>query len=197
MELPAEVPNLTCFNMRKQINVLSVTARINVQMEQAPLILTVSIDTEGFQYFNSLRQKHFPPDRNFIDAHLTLFHALPNEQRIIDAVNELANRQSSFILQVKEPASIGKGVAFPLESAEIIALHRTLQSKWIDFISAQDRQKLWPHITIQNKVPLHESQKLRDELQKSFKPFHVVATGLRLWEYLNGPWKFVEESIFK
>ncbi|MEJ7684635.1 MAG: 2'-5' RNA ligase family protein [Segetibacter sp.] len=166
-------------------------------MIQPPLILTLSIEKEATLFFNSLRKKHFPPSRNFIDAHLTLFHALPNEVEIINTVKDLCNLQKPFELIIKEVVSIGKGVAYKIESNELMQLHKSLQYKWQNFLSLQDRQKLWPHITIQNKVPLQEVKQLLYELKNNFTPFSTSATGLQLWEYLNGPWKLVEYFVFK
>lgn len=166
-------------------------------MPNPPLILTLAISNEAFHFFNSLRRKHFPSERNFIDAHLTLFHALPDVEAVKHTIQNISTRQSSFLLAVKEPVSIGKGVAFKVESPELMQLHKTLQNKWLDFLSLQDRQKLWPHITVQNKVPAQEAQHLLAELKAGFIPSSFPATGLQLWEYLNGPWRFVEEYVFK
>lgn len=165
-------------------------------MFKPPLIITLAVETSSFLYFNTLRKKHFPPERNFIDAHLTLFHALPNEKAIGSAVKGIADTQPSFYLTVTEPVSIGKGVAFKIESPELMQMHKTLQNKWLDFLSPQDRQKLWPHITVQNKVPAQQAQQLLAELKNGFTPFTTQATGLQVWEYLNGPWRFVEEHDF-
>jgi 2'-5' RNA ligase len=167
------------------------------QMTHPPLILTLSIEKETFLFFNSLRQKHFPPPRNFIDAHLTLFHALPNQHTVIDAVRDICIEQISFPLIVKEPVSIGNGVAFKIESNEVMQLHKSLQTLWEEGLTLQDRQKLWPHVTIQNKVPPHEAQRLLAELKTDFTPFSTMATGMQLWEYLNGPWKLVKDFSFK
>ncbi len=168
-----------------------------LQMIKPPLILTLTIEKETSLFFNGLRQKHFPPSRNFIDAHLTLFHALPNEVAIINAVEDMCKLQKSFMLQVEKPVSLGNGVAFKIESDELMHLHKTLQNKWLNFLSLQDRQKLWPHITVQNKVPVQEARELLNDLRKGFTPVATLATGLQLWEYLNGPWKLVEDFYFK
>jgi hypothetical protein len=46
----------------------------------SPLILTLEMDTHSFEILDALRKKHFPPERNVLDAHITLFHKLPGEQ---------------------------------------------------------------------------------------------------------------------
>ena len=166
-------------------------------MTKPPLILTLSIEKEVALFFNTLRKKHFPPSRNFIDAHLTLFHSLPNENEIVVFVKDLCEQQTPFELIIKEVVSIGKGVAYKVESSQLMHLHKMLQQKWQPFLSLQDRQKLWPHITVQNKVTIEEVKHLLYELKTGFTPLTTLATGLQLWAYLNGPWALVESFIFK
>jgi 2'-5' RNA ligase len=101
------------------------------------------------------------------------------------------------MLLIEEPVSIGKGVAYKIESPELRHLHKSLQQKWQQDLSPQDRQKLWPHITIQNKVRATDAKDLLDTLKTSFYPFSTTATGLQLWEYLGGPWKLIEEFVFE
>jgi 2'-5' RNA ligase len=156
-----------------------------------PLILTVAIDEPSFEYFNGLRQRYFPAARNFLSAHLTLFHALPNTLQILDAVRLAAAGQTVFELEVTAPVLIGRGVVIKIKSDALMQLHQTLRQLWWHELGAQDQQKLWPHITVQNKVSAIEAQRSFAEVKAIFKPFSTMATGLQLWEYLNGPWKQV------
>ena len=41
------------------------------------LIVTAELAREDFAWLDRLRRAHFPPDRNHLSAHLTMFHALP------------------------------------------------------------------------------------------------------------------------
>ena len=161
-----------------------------------PLILTLTIDKNATEYFNELRSKYFPVERNFLMAHLTLFHALPNTENIVADVKTTCSVQTNFAIEVVKPTSIGKGVAFKIVSDELTSIHRQLQSKWSKFLSPQDKQKLWPHVTIQNKVAPEEAQQLLETLQATFSPFKADALGLQLYEYLNGPWRLKEEFHF-
>lgn len=175
---------------------LIVAYSILILMIKPPLILTLSIEKKAALFFNSLRKKHFPPSRNFIDAHLTLFHALPNEVKIVEDIKALCERQTPFELIIKEVVSISKGVAYKIESNELLQLHKILKNKWQSFLSSQDSQKLWPHITVQNKVQTQQAKDLLGELQNSFTQFSTTATGLQLWEYLEGPWRLAYNFIF-
>ena len=46
-------------------------------MPYAPLIVTLLVDDDAQQHFDALRSEHFPAERNYLRAHVTLFHALP------------------------------------------------------------------------------------------------------------------------
>src|ERR1700712_5017184 len=45
--------------------------------DHAPLILTLALHGEDQARFDRLRIAHFPPERNLIPAHITMFHHLP------------------------------------------------------------------------------------------------------------------------
>ena len=47
--------------------------------DQAPFILTLTLDPQAQARFDALRARHFPADRLFVGAHVTLFHALPRD----------------------------------------------------------------------------------------------------------------------
>ena len=165
-------------------------------MDKPALILTVELDSKAFTYFNALRTEHFPPERNFISAHLTLFHALQNQSATIDKVQEISETTNPFSLLIESPVSIGKGVAFKIQSPPLLQLHKKLQLHWKDNLTPQDSQGLWPHITVQNKVSPAEAQQLLFTLMQSFQQFDALATGLQLWEYLGGPWKQIQTFPF-
>lgn len=166
-------------------------------MPDAPLILTLTLDSHSQQYFNALRHQHFPPERNYLDAHLTLFHHLPaDETQIIQSITNIAVTYNRIKLQVTGVKSIGNGVAFAMECAALQTMHKQLQQQWEAWLIPQDRQKLWPHITIQNKVHPDRAKELKQQLEQAFTPFEVEGICLSLFEYQGGPWKFIREFEF-
>ena len=46
------------------------------QLPPAPFIVTAELPGEVFAWANGLRRAHFPPERNNLAAHVTLFHSL-------------------------------------------------------------------------------------------------------------------------
>ncbi|MCF0072698.1 2'-5' RNA ligase family protein [Dyadobacter sp. CY261] len=55
----------------------------------SPLVATLLIAPAAQAYFDDLRRQYFPKERNFLNAHLTLFNALPDEQCILDKMQVL------------------------------------------------------------------------------------------------------------
>ncbi|MCX2430157.1 2'-5' RNA ligase family protein [Pedobacter sp. GR22-10] len=157
-------------------------------------ILTLQLDAESQAFFNRERKKHFPPAINYLDAHLTLFHQLPDEHNTIGKITEL--KGSAFELEITKPMHLGNGVAYEINSDEIMRLHQYLADLFKADLIPQDRQKFRPHITIQNKVQPAAARALLSDIQHHFVPFTAVATGLDLWKYLGGPWQHVQSFPF-
>ena len=164
-----------------------------------PLVLTLTLDTEATGYFNQLRQRHFPPERNHLNAHLTLFHQLPGLEAdcFVSGLEEISAQYGPLSLSVAEVRLLGKGVAYYLKSQVLPQLHRQLQKRWQPYLTAQDQQKLWPHVTVQNKVPPEVARILHEQLSADFEPFVAMGTGFHLWEYKGGPWRSLQEFTFK
>ncbi|MEP7037504.1 MAG: 2'-5' RNA ligase family protein [Acidobacteriota bacterium] len=165
----------------------------------APLILTLKPDAQSFAFFDALRQKHFPAERNFLAAHVTMFHNLPGRQKdkIEADLIELCDQRESFPLHFPKLRFLGKGAAFEIESAELNRLREQLKNRWNEWLTNQDRQKFKPHITVQNKVAPEIARSLFNELSADWSPRSGAGIGLQLWHYLNGPWKLAAEFPFE
>lgn len=158
-----------------------------MQTEQAPLILTLRLDAESQVFFDRQRQLYFPAERNWLKAHLTLFHQLPdhaNTRKYLKAFT-----LEAFDIEVTGLQHLGAGVAYRVESQQLNALHKALSDYFKSDLIPQDRQPFRPHIVVQNKVTPEASKKLLTLLNNTFEPFKVKATGLELWTYLGGPWR--------
>ena len=171
----------------------------NPTTEQAirkPLVATFMISSAEQRYFNQLRQQHFPAERNYLEAHLTLFNALPDESWIVEDLAELMKTQQPFDVTAQAVMSLGNGTAFKITSSVMPSIHQKLQKKWFEFLTNQDRQKRNFHITIQNKVESQAAKKLQAELSEDFEPFHFIIEGIQLWRYHQGPWEYMTTFHF-
>jgi 2'-5' RNA ligase len=163
-----------------------------------PLILTLELDESSQERFDRLRGLHFPPERNYLSAHLTLFHKLPGEREaeISTELREICREHEPLALAATGLRFLGRGVAYELSSPGLSALRRELARRWEPWLGAQDRQGFKPHITVQNKVSPEQARTLHQELQTTFTPFEIEGLGLSLWRYLGGPWKPAATYLF-
>lgn len=159
-------------------------------------ILTLKIDEMSQAHFEDLRQRHFPPERNQIPAHLTLFHTLPDAPDVAQRLALEAERQKAFVLKVTGLRSLGKGVAYKLESGDLLGMQARLAEAFAEHLSAQDRQRLQPHIVVQNKTTVAAARDLLAKLEAAFVPIEVQAVGMDLWHYLGGPWELARTFPF-
>jgi 2'-5' RNA ligase len=155
-----------------------------------PLIVTLTLDAAAQQRFDALREAHFPRERNHLQAHVTLFHALPGEQEEqVRTDLEAAAARAPFDVRVAGLRSLGRGVAYVLQSAELGALRAGLARVWQPWLTPQDAARHSPHVTVQNKVDPQRARALLADLEAGFSPYDVTAQGLALWRYLGGPWE--------
>ena len=164
------------------------------EKEERVLILTVRLDSISQGYFDSLRLQHFPPERNFLKAHLTLFHKLPDTPETVQIISQLS--VSPFVMQVTGLFNLGAGVAFRVESQSLNLLRSELSQKFTARLSAQDKQGFRGHITVQNKTSPEIAKTLLAELSQKFIAFDIQALGLDLWYYLGGPWEHKQFQPF-
>jgi 2'-5' RNA ligase len=163
-----------------------------------PLILTLKMDDRSQGRFDRLRELHFPPERNYLNAHLTLFHKLPGDREtgISTDLQEVCRDQAPLTLTATGLRSLGRGVAFELTSPGLMSLRRELARRWGPWLGPQDRQGFKPHVTVQNKASPETARTLREQLQATFSPFEVESVGLSLWRYLDGPWEPAGTYLF-
>ncbi len=166
-----------------------------MQTQQEPLILTLQLDAASSEFFNEQRQRYFPPERNFLKAHLTLFHHLTNTAETREYLAGIEHK--CFKLQVTGLMNLGGGVAYKIESPTLLQLRKILVARFNDVLIPQDRQGFRPHITVQNKVLPEQAKTLMNTLQADFKPFKIESTGLHLWAYLGGPWRHEANYTFR
>lgn len=175
-----------------------ITHRSLFNAKKVSLILTLKIDAQSFEFFDDLRRKHFPRKRNFLAAHVTLFHHLPDEEitKIKQDLTEICAATGVFQLEFTKWRFLGKGTAMKIESAELVKLRTNVAEIWQDWLVPQDRQKIQPHITIQNKVAPDEARRLYENLAADWRPTLGTGAGLLLWHYRGGPWELEQEFDF-
>jgi 2'-5' RNA ligase superfamily protein len=164
----------------------------------APIIVTALFGKDDFAFLDGLRKRYYPSERNVTDAHLTLFHHLPPS-----IAEELKFRLQSETRGVKAPhawlsglMSLGQGVAFQIDSQELMDVRGRLADAFAGLLMPQDQQAWRPHVTIQNKVPSKEAKALLERLSADFTPRPLKIAGLASWYYRDGPWEPLSSHKF-
>ena len=86
-----------------------------------PLIVTALLGPSDQAWFDRLRAMHFPPDRNQLAAHLTLFHAIPPmlEQELRQRLAAMAAELPPPRADVVGLMNLGGGTAFRIVSDDL------------------------------------------------------------------------------
>ena len=164
----------------------------------APIIVSALFGRQDQAWFDGLRRRHFPAERNQLDAHLTLFHHLPPS-----AADELKHRLSLATRSVRAPVarvaglmSLGRGVAYRIEAPALTSLRADLAEAFAGLLTPQDAGGWRPHVTVQNKVTPAVAKLLLNELSRDFVPREVEIAGLAAWWYRGGPWEPLSRHMF-
>ena len=164
----------------------------------APIIVTALLGRSDQAALDALRREHYPPERNVLPAHLTLFHHLPPSVE-----EELKHRLNGATRGVRAPAaraaglmSLGRGVAVKIESPGLAAIRHELADAFAGLLTPQDAGGWRPHVTLQNKVAPSMAKLLLGALGREFRPRELEIAGLATWWYRGGPWESLSRHMF-
>ncbi|MEO5867712.1 MAG: 2'-5' RNA ligase family protein [Sphingomonas sp.] len=165
---------------------------------RSPIIVTALFGAADQAWFNALRHAHFPPERNQLDAHLTMFHHLAPS---LEA--EIKHRLAGETRGIKPPharigglISLGGGVAYRIDCPALAEIRAALAEVFEGMLTPQDRAGWRPHVTVQNKVRPAEAKALLQVLDADFRPRPVAIAGLASWWYRGGPWAPLSRHMF-
>ncbi len=152
-----------------------------------------------FSWANQLRTDHFPPERNYLKAHVTLFHALPPscEAELRDCLKSLVKDNPPVPGRLVGIMKLGKGTALQLESEGMIAIWRDLADRFHGMLTPQDEHKPRLHVTVQNKVSIEAAKALQADLAPRVEPRDFAFTGLQYHAYRGGPWEELGRFPFR
>ena len=164
----------------------------------SPFIVTAELPGEVLAWSDGLRRVHFPPERNHLQAHVTLFHSfapsLRDELRAL--LGRFAGEFAPPMARIDSLMNLGKGTALAIASPGMLAVRAAIAEHFHGALTAQDQHPPRLHITVQNKVTPQEARALQAELGLALMPREFRFTGLGLhlyrgpdWEEL-GIWKF-------
>lgn len=164
----------------------------------APLIVTAELPADVMAWADGLRRAHFPPERNQVRAHVTLFHALPpwleGEARALLVDLAAAPPPPATIARVLD---LGGGTALGIECPAMLDVRDEIAERFHGLLTAQDSHAARLHVTIQNKVDRPPARALQAELAAGFRPRSFRFHGLGLHVYEGGPWRTLRTFAFR
>lgn len=164
----------------------------------APFIVTAELPGDVLAWADGLRRSHYPPERNHLKAHVTLFHAFAPSLRdeLRGVLSRICSDHAPPKARIEGVMNLGRGTAIAIVSPGMLALRAMIADHFHGALTAQDQHEPRLHITVQNKVDPQAAHALQAELAAVLKPREFVFTGLGLhlyrsphWEEL-GIWKF-------
>ncbi len=157
----------------------------------APFIVTAELPPELLSWADELRRAHYPPERNRIAAHVTLFHAFAPSLR-----EELQSLLARFAAEYARPSArldglmpLGGGTALAIVSPGMLAIREEIAQHFHGALTAQDSHAPRLHITIQNKVASEAARALQCALSATLKPREFAFRGLGLHLYRGTHWE--------
>lgn len=164
----------------------------------APIIVTALFAAADEAFFDGKRRAYFPPDRNQLAAHLTMFHHLPPS-----LAEEVKHRLTQETRGVAAPEarvtgliSLGGGVAYRIDSPGLAMIREGLVEAFRGLLTPQDRAGWRAHVTVQNKVAPAVAKELLGRLEHGFRPHPVAIAGLGAYWYRGGPWEPLSRHMF-
>jgi hypothetical protein len=166
--------------------------------ELAPIIVTAQMGKGDQLWADALRAAHFPPERNYLKAHITLFHHLPPTHlpEIKARLAAMAREYAAPPAVLREVMMLGRGVAYRVDCPDLLAMRDELAEGFTGLLTPQDQARPRLHITVQNKVEPAEAKALYAELSASFQPRPLSVTGLSAYYYRGGPWEAIQSWSF-
>lgn len=164
----------------------------------APLLVTAELPDDVLAWADGLRRAHYPPDRNRLRAHVTLFHALPPsvEAEVIEVLGALAKAPPPPA-QISGLMKLGNGTALAIESPAMVKLHAVIADRMHGLLTRQDAQPLRLHVTIQNKVTAQAARALQTELGAQLQPTSFRFRGFGLYAWEDGLWRPIRTIVFR
>jgi hypothetical protein len=164
----------------------------------APIIVTAQMGKADQLWADALRAAHFPPERNYLKAHITLFHHLPpgHLPEIKARLAAMAREYTAPPAMLTEVMSLGRGVAYRVDCPELLDMRDELAEGFTGLLTPQDQARPRLHITVQNKVEPAVAKALQAELAARFQPRPLAITGLSAWYYQGGPWEPIQSWSF-
>lgn len=164
-----------------------------------PFIVTAELPPAVLAWADSLRRQHFPPERNWLKAHVTLFHAFAPSLRdeLHGMLGGIAAEFAPAEARIDSLMNLGGGTALKIDSPAMLGIRQRIADHFHGALTAQDAHRPRLHITVQNKVTNEAAKALQAELGPRLEPRSFHFKGLGLYRYCNPRWEAAGTWAFR
>ena len=162
------------------------------------LIVAAELGKSDFAWLDTLRRRYYPPERNRVPAHLTLFRSLPPsaEPEVRRRLARAATGRAPHA-EISGVMDLDSGVALRVSSEGLERLRNELADEFHGLLTAQDLGPWTAHVTIQNKAEPRVARRLLGQLRSVFEPRTLAIAGLQLIRYVEGEWEPLASYRFR
>lgn len=164
-----------------------------------PFIVSAALPPDIQGWAQGLRRAHYPPARNQLHAHVTLFHAFAPSllDELATFLPRITNEFAAPEAHITGLMDLGTGTAIALASPQLLSLRNVIAEHFRGSLTAQDLHEPRPHITIQNKVTKREARALQAHLAPTITLRRFAFPALELHLYKGGPWQLIKRCGFR
>jgi hypothetical protein len=164
-----------------------------------PFIVTADLPPAIQGWADGLRRAHYPPERNKISAHVTLFHAFAPSLRdeLRGVLAGLAGEFAAPTATLSGIMPLGTGTALAIDSPGMLWVREMIAEHFHGALTSQDSHAPRLHITIQNKVTAQTAKVLQRQLAATLEPRSFTFHGLGLHLYRDTHWDTVGTWSFR
>jgi hypothetical protein len=162
-----------------------------ITTDRTPHIVLALLPDAVQARLDGLRRAHYPPERNRVPAHCTLFHAVPGM-----VAAELAAKLATLTAQTPPPRvridriiDLDGGTALGLASPDLLNLRETLAHHFHGLLSGGDALPPRFHVTVQNKVDRRAAHSLQADLAASWHAIDTTIPAIAVHRVVDGLWQ--------
>jgi hypothetical protein len=158
--------------------------------DRTPLIVLAVLPDAALARLDALRRAHYPPERNRVPAHCTLFHAIPGmiAAELVDVLAVMAASNPPPRARIDRIIDLDGGTALGVTSPDLLDLRGGLADRFHGLLSGVDAVPPRLHVTIQNKVERRTAHQLQAALRSTWKPLEITIPALAVHRVVDGTW---------
>lgn len=148
--------------------------------------VTLLLDPQATEQIEALRKQYYPRHLNKHKAHITLFYKLylKHSGPLKQALAHLEVKPFEIIIDQVHVMDTGMQLLVG-EKTALVQLKRKLITRLDKWVFRNDRNKYFPHVTIQHGVTAFKAQQSSEMLLSHFTPIKATVIGLKCQSITN------------